>query len=563
MEPSLRIPTRYREETAAFGGLNRNAGAAPGEFAEEENLSSDQYPVLTIRRPREKIETAGEVRALLSGDGLVYVEGTDLVLPDRRVELELTEGEKTLCAMGSYILVFPDKKYASTLDPQDFGSLENTYRAAQPVAVTPCTLEGETRLPDYVGTDAPENPTNGEIWLDTAQKALKQWSAAAGMWVQEETGYVKLEAPGIGAGFRVYDGVRLSGADDLDGANTLWAVEENALVVSGLRAQAGTLPVGTAIRRRVPDMDFVVECGNRLWGCRAGKNADGEPVNELYASKLGDFRNWESYLGLTTDSFAVGVGTPGAFTGAVTYLGNPIFFKEDCLYKIFGSYPAAFRVQMTPCRGVQPGCGRSIAIAGETLYYKSTLGVCAYGGAMPREIGQALGPGPFTGAVGAAWGSLYYLSMAEAGDSGLFVFDSTKGIWHREDGLGARDLAACQGKLYAADEEGGLWCLRGGESGEKVSWLARTGELDFSQKGRYLIGIALRLELARYSRAEVLLRYDGFGPWKQVGAVVGQGTAFTLTVKPRRCNTVEIELRGAGDMRLYSLTRIWQKGGSQ
>ena len=71
------------------------------------------------------------------------------------------------------------------------------------------------------------------------------------------------------------------------------------------------------------------------------------------------------------------------------------------------------------------------------------------------------------------------------------------------------------------------------------------------------------MELARFSRAEVRLRYDGFGPWKQVGAVVGQGTAFTLTVRPRRCNTLEVELRGAGDMRLYGLTRVWQKGGSQ
>ena len=564
MEQSLRIPIRYREETAAFGGLNRNAGAAEGEFSEEENLSSDQYPVLTVRPPREKIEIQGEVRALLSGDGLISVEGTDLVLPDRRVALGLSdEGEKRLCAMGSCILVFPDKKYASTLDPEDFGSMENTYRAAQPVAVTPCDLEGTARLPDHVGTDAPEDPANGEVWLDTASKALKQWSAAAGMWVQEETGYLKLEAPGIGAGFRIYDGVNLSGTVNLDGANTLWVVEENALVVSGLKAEAGELPTGTVIRRRVPDMDFVVECGNRLWGCRAGKNADGEPVNEIYASKLGDFRNWESYLGLTTDSFAVSVGTPGAFTGAVTYLGNPIFFKEDCLYKIFGSYPAAFRVQMTPCRGVQPGCGKSLAIAGETLYYKSTLGVCAYDGAMPREIGQALGPGPFTQAVGAAWGSLYYLSMEEAGDSGLFVFDAARGIWHREEGLGARALAACQGKLYAADEEGSLWCLRGGNGREKVSWLARTGKLDFSQKGRYLVGVALRIELARFSRAEVRLRCDGFGPWKQVGAVVGQGTAFTLTVRPRRCHTLEIELRGAGEMRLYSLTRIWQKGGSQ
>ena len=243
MEPSLRIPTRYREETDAFGGLDRNAGAAEGEFAEEENLSSDQYPVLAVRPPRERIERAGEVRALLGGDGLIYVEGRDLVLPDRRVALDLSpEGEKRLCAMGSYILVFPDKKYASTLDPQDFGSLENEFRAAQEVTVTPCDLEGKVRLPDYSGPDAPEDPAAGEIWLDTAGKVLKQWSAAAGMWVQEETGYLKLEAPAIGAGFRVYDGVSVCGTAELEGANTLWAVEEMLWWCRGCGRRRGPCP---------------------------------------------------------------------------------------------------------------------------------------------------------------------------------------------------------------------------------------------------------------------------------------------------------------------------------
>ena len=343
MEPSLRIPTRYREDTDAFGGLDRNAGAAEGEFAEEENLSSDQYPVLAVRPPRERIERAGEVRALLGGNGLIYVEGGDLVLPDRRVALDLSpEGEKRLCAMGSYILVFPDKKYVSTLDPQDFGSLENEFRAAQEVTVTPCDLEGKVRLPDYSGPDAPEDPAAGEIWLDTAGKVLKQWSAAAGMWVQEETGYLKLEAPAIGAGFRVYDGVSVSGTAELEGANTLWAVEENALVVSGLRAEAGTLPVGTCLRRRVPDMDFTLECGNRLWGCRAGKNADGEPVNEIYASRLGDFRNWESYLGLTTDSYAVSVGAPGPSPGRWPIWGHPFSSRRIVCIRSSAAIPPPF-----------------------------------------------------------------------------------------------------------------------------------------------------------------------------------------------------------------------------
>ena len=559
MEPTLRVPYRYREYTESFGGLNRNVSVSPGEFAEEENLSAEQFPVLTVRTARKKLE--GTAQALLAGDGLIRVEKGDLVLPDRRVPLGVKEGEeKRLAAMGSYILVFPDKKYASILEPEDYGSMEALFEAGGSVTATPCTLDGTMRIPDSVGAQPPEAPENGLVWLDTEEKTLKVWSSASGMWIQEETGYVKLEAAGIGKDFRQYDGVRITGTEVLDGANTLWAVEGNALVVAGTLAENLTLD-GLTVERRVPDMDHVTECGNRLWGCRAGKDREGQTVNEIYACKLGDFRNWESFLGLSTDSYSVAVGSPGGFTGAITYLGNPIFFKEDCLYKVFGSYPAAFRLQMTACAGVQPGCAESLAIAGQTLYYKSTLGVCAYEGAMPRDIGLALGKGPFRNARGAAWGSLYYLSMEEDGEDSLYVYDGTRGLWHRETGLKAKSLAACQGKLYALDGDGALWCLRGEAGEEKVAWRAQTGKLDYYRGGRHLTGLSLGLELARGAKAEVSIRYDGSGPWEPAGAVTGQGLTFSLMLRPRRCSALELRLEGVGPMRLYSMERIWQRGG--
>lgn len=560
MEPTLRVPYQYKEYTESFGGLNRNVSVSPGEFREEENLSSDQYPVLTVRPPRKKLEETGQ--ALLAGEGLIRVEGSDLVLPSRRVPLELTrEGEKTLSAMGSYILVFPDKKYASILEEGDYGSMEACFQAQGPVTATPCTLDGTKRLPDYIGTQPPEDPENGQVWLDTSGNVLKVWSGTSGMWIQEETGYIRLERSGIGRDFRQYDGVRLEDCGALNGANTVWAREEDALVVAGTLAEDTELN-GLVIRRVVPDMDYVTECGNRLWGCRAGKNREGKTVNEIYACKLGDFRNWESFLGLSTDSYSVGVGSPGGFTGAVTYLGTPIFFKEDCLYKVYGSYPAAYRLQMTACAGVQAGCAGSLAIAGETLYYKSNLGVCAYEGAMPRDIGRALGAGPFRNALGAAWGSLYYLSMEDAeGENGIYVYDGTRNLWHRETGMAARCLTGCQGKLYALDGEGALWCLRGEEGEERVSWTAQTGKLDYCRGGRYLTGLSLRMELAKRSQAEISIRYDGSGPWEPAGTVVGQGQTFSLMVRPRRCSAMELRLQGTGPMRLYGMERIWQRGG--
>ena len=67
-------------------------------------------------------------------------------------------------------------------------------------------------------------------------------------------------------------------------------------------------------RRSVPEMDFVIESGNRLWGCKYGV-VDGKAVNEIYASKLGDFKNWNCYAGRSTDSYVATRGSDGPFTG--------------------------------------------------------------------------------------------------------------------------------------------------------------------------------------------------------------------------------------------------------
>ena len=75
----------------------------------------------------------------------------------------------------------------------------------------------------------------------------------------------------------------------------------------------------------------MIECGNRLWGCKYGL-VDGETVNEIYASKLGDFKNWNCFAGLSTDSYAAARGSDGPFTGAADYLGQPRFSSRRTVW---------------------------------------------------------------------------------------------------------------------------------------------------------------------------------------------------------------------------------------
>ena len=562
--PTLRRLWTSRRTVDAFGGLNRSPRTGEGEFAQMENLSSDFYPVLAPCPPREQLDITG-VTSLGAGQRLFYTQGTELVLGDRRIDLGLSpDGNKILVKMGAYVVVFPDKKYASTLENGDCGSLEARFEAANAV-LTPCTLEGADRIPDYIQSAEPLSPENGTLWLDTAASpaVLKEWSAASNLWAAVETAYVRIEAPGIGVPFRQYDGVTLSGAEALDGANVIWQAGSDFAVVSGVLEGQKHMR-GLVLSRTVPEMDYVIECGNRLWGCRAGTDRLGNPVNEIYASKLGDFRNWNCFMGLSTDSYAVTVGTQGPFTGAITYLGNPLFFKEDCLYKIYGRYPAAFHVQSTACRGVAQGGGESLAIVGETLFYKSPMGVCAYDGSLPAEVGRNLGFDPLEGGVGAGFGGKYFLSLQEhTGTDALYVYDKLLGQWHRETGFGARQMVSHAGKLYGLDKNGGLWLLRGGKSRARVKWMARTGRISgWDGKRMVLKSLELQLLLANRARMDISVRYDDRGAWERIGTLTGSDRRFLLPIRPKPCSHLELLLEGEGDIRLLSLTRVLRQGGT-
>ena len=562
--PTLRRLWTSRRTVDAFGGLNRSPRTGEGEFAQMENLSSDFYPVLAPCPPREQLDITG-VTSLGAGQRLFYTQGTELVLGDRRIDLGLSpDGNKILVKMGAYVVVFPDKKYASTLENGDCGSLEARFEAANAV-LTPCTLEGADRIPDYIQSAEPLSPENGTLWLDTAASpaVLKEWCAASNLWAAVETAYVRIEAPGIGVPFRQYDGVALSGAEALDGANVIWQAGSDFAVVSGVLEGQKHMR-GLVLSRTVPEMDYVIECGNRLWGCRAGTDRLGNPVNEIYASKLGDFRNWNCFMGLSTDSYAVTVGTQGPFTGAITYLGNPLFFKEDCLYKIYGSYPAAFHVQSTACRGVAQGGGESLAIVGETLFYKSPMGVCAYDGSLPAEVGRNLGFDPLEGGVGAGFGGKYFLSLQEhTGTDALYVYDKLLGQWHRETGFGARQMVSHAGKLYGLDKNGGLWLLRGGKSRARVKWMARTGRISgWDGKRMVLKSLELQLLLANRARMDISVRYDDRGAWERIGTLTGSDRRFLLPIRPKPCSHLELLLEGEGDIRLLSLTRVLRQGGT-
>lgn len=567
MYPTLPVSASREETVITFRGYNHNPRIGSGEFYDMENLTSDLYPLLSPRKSRGFYAAGAGISGLTAKDQLCYTDGSAIFIGQEKVDLGLSPGDKRLISLGAYILIFPDKMYINTLDLTDRGSLEAAVTAEGAQACM-CDLSGAPLENVTVGASVPEDVTL--LWLDTAAGALKQYSVSTGQWVAQ-TPYVKFSAPGLGAPFAAGDGVELSGlegtaAAELEGTAVILSRGEDYIVITGILEESLTLSAPLTLERRVPELDLCIPSGNRLWGCRYGKDRKGNTVNEIYASKLGDFKNWACFQGISTDSYRAECGADGAFTGAIDHLGYPLFFKEGYLLKIWGSEPASFRVQATPCRGVQRGSEGSLAIVGETLYYKSRLGVCAYDGSLPTQISACLGQVPYSAAVAGAHGSKYFISMADQeGRYHLFVYDVERRLWHREDNTQAAAFASFGSDLYYLDRaDGRIKTIlgSGAKTDEVVSWMAQTGLLGVTGKGTtYISRLTLRLQLGLGSSLSVYIEYDSQGRWQHLRTLRGTSlNSFDLPIRPNRCDHFRLRLEGKGEARIFSMSRVWTKG---
>ncbi|MBO4979934.1 MAG: hypothetical protein J6D16_05960, partial [Clostridia bacterium] len=124
--PTLIVKNADRLLLDTFYGYHHGFRIGSGEFYDMQNLSSDDFPVLSTRKPRG-IYQSGNYGGLIAKDALCYVDGTDFVVGEYRVPMELNRsGEmKTLVSMGAYVIIMPDKKYVNTADLSDFGNIEN------------------------------------------------------------------------------------------------------------------------------------------------------------------------------------------------------------------------------------------------------------------------------------------------------------------------------------------------------------------------------------------------------------------------------------------------------
>lgn len=584
--PNVYENQQTRVTTSVFLGYNHKLKPGEGnntnglEFRDMQNLTSDYFPLMANRRKRGSVSVLTNPGGMIAKEALAYVSNQKLYYNGYEIEgFTLTSGEKQLISMGAYLIIWPDRKYLNTKDLSDFGSMDASFTTSGDVTYNICDVDANDIT--NVATTQPDEPIAGQYWLDDTEipHTLKVFNGATASWVTVPTVYTKITSANIGAGFSRYDGVNLSGIvysgtdtdisaqyDTLNGSKVIFACSTNYIVVIGLIDAGSTQSTGSvSVSRTAPDMDYITEAGNRLWGCKYGL-VDGQTVNEIYCCALGDFKNWHKYEGVSTDSYAASVGTDGPWTGAITHLGYPLFFKENVMHKVYASATGAHQIIDTACRGVQAGCWKSLAIVGERLYYKARAGVMMYDGSLPENVSDVLGEEQYSNASAGSINEKYYISMQDASNKWhMFVLDTAKGLWHREDNTHALCFSHSGNELYYIDAESDMLIAENGRNGStegKVHWRGDTGIIGYTTvEQKYISRFSIRMELPAGSDADLYIQYDSDGVWHHCGHMNGTGTgSFMIPVRPRRCDHFQMRIAGEGEVRVYSVSKIFEAG---
>ena len=616
--PSLYSISTGKSIQTAFGGLNESYACAEAEFTEMKNFSSRGYPALQTRTPRRTMRAMGRCNGMYHLNGLLLCEGTTLRYTEDSeddvataaaggeivLENAVTDSEKIMIGMGTKILIWPDAKSFDTATGK-LEALSAAWSQTGTVTIAPCDAGGKTYTVSSVGTTEPSGPADGTLFLKQNSSSskwayvnvLEQYDAKSGKWAEILLNSVKMTLPGLAAaGFKKGDTITVEQvpglveeylAEGVNGEVTIEQMDGDSIVLTGspktesaryygsftvtaggttwksMNGSESATAGGTTItaRRRVPRLEYVTENANRVWGCNSEENV-------IYSCKLGDPTNWYSYRGIASDSYAVNVGSDGPFTGAATCMGYVLFFKENCLHKLYGSRPADYQLVSVQCRGVAKQASKSMCVLAEVLYYLSPDGVMAWDGSLPVKISGGLDNTwlmNVRGAVGGVLDTRYYLHLRVPGrnETRLLVYDTERGLWQEED-VCSYEMAGSGGQLYLwdgkaiwaadADREEN-WQQAGGiEDGVSFELVSGNIGLD-SPEELYLSRLTLRLEAEVKSRIEVAVSYDS-GAWETLAQLTADGRrCFDVPFVPRRCGSLRLRLKGRGQLTLRSLTR--------
>lgn len=555
------------EQINTFGGLNRTDRTEKNEFSYMCNMSSDHYPYISPSKTRGEAVSQNGIRAVIApkyerntditeftgvaGNSFYYNgEEKDMTIPDGDVTLADFNGRIIICVYGKDTA--DEGKYKSTMLYYDYtasstGDVEYMEKGIRE--------DNEKSFSVYSSGDPKEDITVTNYIQCTGVDWKKDYGFKEGDSVfiegfsNDVNNTVQLDSR--------YQNVSTDRAiscivEKSDG-NKLYVQMHNR---DGNRLvfKKETSVKGVKVYTKIPTMNHICIHNNRLWGT----NPNGEYI---YASKLGDCFNFNTFQGLANDSFYAEIGTAGGFVGIVSFRDNLVAFKRDYIHHVYGDKPSNFTIpkQLSDC-----GCIdiRSVVQVGAALYFLGYGGIYAYIGGQPELISQKLNR-KYTKAVGMTDGQKYIVSCKSDAGNELLVLDTRYGLWHKEEYIDVVGYFKWHDKLYMASGnavyEYGALTPENSDKWECESVIIH--DSTFDNKG--ITELWIRAKLDEGSEIKILTSEDG-GDFLTRTVLKPQGLkVYRIPIRFINGEFYQYRLEGYGNAVIYSIERVISSGGRQ
>lgn len=524
------------DSAEVFGGIDRSNGTPLGYWEELCNMDMSAYPSAGTCAPFSCKELDGGITGYtFFANEMIYTKSDGLYISGNKTEIPLSDGEKTLVVMGAQIAIFPD------------GAVVNT--ATEPYTVTmPVKSKLSGRLYEYNQNQTrPTVSVYKLLYLDVPEDDSALDGYAVGDQVRLVWSFGGKERELTVCISSVAKEAYTSAGCVSVNFDTSALTDTRYFYTEGRRMERFRVPdiEGAYIEKPFPELDFVLQHNNRLWGCSSKRH-------EIYCSKLGSAVEWGKYDGISTDSWSVTVGTEGDFTGAAVYANSVLFFKESCVHAVYGTKPSNFTVSTIYLRGVQKGSAGSLCESGGLLYYKAPEGIFSFNGSSAERIDSRLNSDITDTAVGAADGR-YIIMLTKGGTA--YYYDKRYGQWYTRTLCGAVSAHEVNGRLYAVTKNGGRMLLvrltgteKEWDSFDSSGFTAVSGAL--GRSAFYGVYKKLRLSLSREKGDGDTLKVGAYiscdnGEWKCVYQSEDESDELACgAVIPIRCRSVRLKLCG-------------------
>ena len=576
----------YTTEQVSFGGLRHFANCGEGEIYDMENMVCDEYPALSVRKERTGIESIGEsVQQIYADNGVILsVRDNCLYYNDLLMAHDIPYRTKFV-RFGNRVVMMPGKcllnlnyKILGFADPENMPESpgeEDCYAVLDQWGEYKLMIYHEGNWTDggYFAEDIefttmfaiPAYFENGKI---NNKEAKANTLRFVGLPLSENTGPSRLKEG---------DAVQIEGCTVKSQNNKIAIIreiteDENGNMVLCFSEYCFSLPEedgtmvesyredGVIVKRTMPDVEILFEHGNRLWGAK-GK--------EIFASKVGDPRNWNSFDGLASDSWYLASQGKGEVTAGISY-GYPRFFKEGSMMTVYGSVPSAYQITEQQILGVKAGEDKSLIQCNGLLLWLSPKGMVIYNGSTVALQEQALGDYELQEIIGcgderyAFFGG--YLGKRISGKKvqSILRFDTEKKLWTKESNSPGIDcMTFDDGAVYGLLLGGQVKVLNGGkvtganqQEGAIDSYVEFGDFTEGTGKRKGVSRLRIRLSVEKESYVRLLIRYDSEGEWKSLRRIEHQGKGIvSVPVIPRRCDHYRIRLEGCGQWKLYGMER--------